>query len=62
VEVDDVEFFGTLHYVVEHYVMMRELVDATFVQAERPWASGYKARSRLRVATGEQRNFVPHLD
>jgi hypothetical protein len=62
VEMDDVEFFGALHYVFEHYVMMSELVDAAFVQAQRTWASGYEARSRLRVPAGEQRNFVSHLD
>jgi hypothetical protein len=59
---DDVEFFGALHYVFEHYVMMGELVDAAFVQAQRTWASGYEARGSLRVTAGEQRNFVAHLD
>src|ERR1700732_1164041 len=56
VEMDDVEFFGVLHYVFEHYVMMSELVDAAFVQTQRTWASGYEARSRLGVAAGEKRN------
>jgi hypothetical protein len=60
VEMDDVEFFGALHYVFEHYVMMSELVDAAFVQAQRTWTSGYETRGRLRVTAGEQSNFVPH--
>ena len=32
VEMDDVEFFGVLHYVFEHYKMMSELVDASLAQ------------------------------
>src|SRR6266498_4346141 len=62
VEMDDVEFFGALHYVFEHYVMTSELVDASPAQAQRTLATRDEPRRRFRVATGQERNFVSHLD
>jgi hypothetical protein len=59
---DDIEFFDALHNVFKHHVMMSELIDAAFVQSQRPRASGYELRGGLRVSAGEQGNFVPHLD
>src|SRR5438132_2822371 len=62
VEMDDVEFFGALHYVFEHYIMTSKLVDPSLAQAQRTLATRDEPRRRFRVATGEERNFVSHLD
>src|ERR1700730_8629010 len=35
VVVEDIEFFGALHDVFEHYEVMSELIDAAFVQTQR---------------------------
>jgi hypothetical protein len=62
VEMDDIEFVNALHYVFKHHVMMSELIVASLVQAQRRRASRYESCGGLRVAAGEQCNFVPHLD
>ena len=59
VEMDDVKFFGALHYVFEHYVVMSELIDAAFVQAQRTWTTGYETRGRLESHRWRTVYFVP---
>jgi hypothetical protein len=62
VEMNDIEFFRAGKDLFEHYVVVRELVDAVRVQAKRHRATGNEAGSSLGVAAGEQRDIVPHRD
>jgi hypothetical protein len=61
-EMDDVELIGALQHVFKHNEMMRELVDAAFVETQRTRTCGHKARVCHRVSTREQSYLVAHLD
>src|SRR2546425_80755 len=58
VEMDDVELRSALEHMFEHQDLVRQLIYAVFIEAQRTAARRDEVRLGHRVSTGEKRDLV----